>query len=123
MENTFGSFHLGGKTHVVPMEMHKEIRAKIFKEFNALENSQNSFAVFEGGKTLMRHDTDHEIEFRQESFFQYLFGVKESNWYDPLFFSFLCLSNRYGVLDFTAQKTYLFIERLPESYAWWMGKV
>lgn len=88
--------------------MHKEIRDRVFKEFAPL-GLKNACAFFQGGKALTRNDTDHELLFRQESYFQYLFGVKESNW--------------YGVLDFERQKTYLFIERLPDSFATWMGKI
>jgi Xaa-Pro dipeptidase len=80
MENQFGCFHLGGKTHSVAMSMHKEIRDRLFKEIAALD-LKNACAVFQGGKALTRNDTDHELLFRQESYFQYLFGVKEANWY------------------------------------------
>jgi hypothetical protein len=61
------------------MSMHKEIRERVFKEFASL-GLKDACAVFQGGKALTRNDTDHELSFRQESYFQYLFGVKESNW-------------------------------------------
>lgn len=80
MENQFGYFNLGAHTHLVPMSMHKEIRDRVFQEFTPL-GLKNACAVFQGGKSLTRNDTDHELLFRQESYFQYLFGVKESNWY------------------------------------------
>jgi Xaa-Pro dipeptidase len=47
--------------------------------------------------------------FRQESFFQYLFGVKEPDW--------------YGVIDVDTKRTTLFVPRLPATYAVWMGKI
>lgn len=76
MDNQFGFFSLGNQTHVVPMEMHLENRMKIFSKISL----PNSCVVLEGGKQLTRHDTDHEPLFRQESYFHYLFGVKEANW-------------------------------------------
>ncbi len=57
----------------------------------------------------MRNDTDHEPLFRQESFFQYLFGVKEPD----------C----YGTIDAKTGKSTLFVPRLPEHYATWMGAI
>lgn len=80
----------------------------------------------EGGKSETRHDTDHEPVrpnlfaclwvccafigqlFRQESYFQYLFGVRHAD----------C----YGFIHVDTGKSYLFVPRLPESYAVWMGR-
>ena len=47
--------------------------------------------------------------FRQESFFHYLFGVTEADF---------C-----GAIDLAEKKAILFIPRLPEAYAVWMGAV
>ena len=46
---------------------------------------------------------------RQESYFHYLFGVQEED----------C----FGALDFQTGLSYLFIPRLPDSYAVWMGAI
>lgn len=45
--------------------------------------------------------------FRQESYFHYLFGVEMEN----------CL----GAVDLQTGQSYLFVPRLPDSYAVWMG--
>lgn len=41
------------------------------------DETQNSVIVLEGGVDKMRDDTDHELDFRQESFFNWTFGVEE----------------------------------------------
>lgn len=46
---------------------------------------------------------------RQESYFHYLFGVQEED----------CL----GAVDLQTDRSYLFIPRLPDSYAVWMGPI
>lgn len=52
---------------------------------------------------------DHEDLFRQESSFQYLFGVKEAGCYATI-------ETKTGV-------TTLYVPRLPEVYAVWMGEI
>lgn len=100
------SFQMGPNTFSVSMKMHKENRDKIYHKIG----QQDSCAILlQGGLQTTRYWTDHEPLFRQESYFQYLFGAKESG----------C----YGAIDLKTNKSYLFIERLPESYAVWMGKI
>lgn len=56
------------------------------------------------------YDTDITIDvFRQESYFQYLFGVQEPGF--------------YGTIRVSDGLTTLFAPRLPEEYAVWMGKL
>eukprot|EP00898_Chlorokybus_atmophyticus_P006858 jgi/Chlat1/7173/Chrsp57S06838 len=106
---------MGLETHVVPMSMHAEHRAKLRKALleaiHAQDNGSQGSAVvlLQGGQQLTRHETDHEPLFRQESFFAYLFGVSEADF--------------YGVLDLTTGRTFLFIPRLPSQYAVWMGAI
>lgn len=57
----------------------------------------------------MRHDTDHENLFRQESYFHWAFGVEEPD----------C----FGAICVTTGKSILFVPRLGVEYAVWMGKV
>ena len=66
-------------------------------------------ALLEGGKQRMRHDTDHEQLFRQESFFAWLFGVTEAGF--------------YGSVDLRSGRATLFMPRLPREYATWMGRI
>jgi len=47
---------------------------------------------------------------RQEAFFQYMFGVND-------------LEGCLGALDLRTTRSFLFVPRLPESYAVWMGHI
>lgn len=46
---------------------------------------------------------------RQESFFHYLFGVEEEDY--------------FGAIDLRTQQTILFMPRLPQAYSVWMGHI
>jgi hypothetical protein len=121
-----GSFFcMGEGTHRVPMLLHKVNRDRLFDKFQGtvwlytlitkshiftflkLNIKQEGIVLVQGGKQKVRYNTDHEPLFRQESFFQWLFGVMEAD----------C----YGILDLSAKKSILLVPRLPESYAVWMG--
>ena len=65
--------------------------------------------LLRGGASETRHETDHELLFRQESFFHWAFGVREPD----------CL----GVLSLSTGTATLLIPRLPESYAVVMGAI
>lgn len=103
-------FSRGPNTYQVPMSMHAEQRERILKRFDEL-GIKDGIILLQGGKssTYLRDDTDHEDIFRQESFFHYLFGVKEPDCYGAIL-----VKNRQSVL---------FIPRLPDSYKIWMGRV
>jgi Xaa-Pro dipeptidase len=47
--------------------------------------------------------------FSQEPYFQWMFGVKESHF--------------YGVVEVATAKALLFMPRLPEDFAVWMGRL
>ncbi|KAI8120324.1 hypothetical protein FF38_13435 [Lucilia cuprina] len=104
------TFQMGPETHAVPMSLFRKNREKVC---NALRESQavekGSFVLLEGGKDVSFNDTDINYNFRQESYFQYLFGVKEPD----------C----YGVLNVESGESVLFVPRLPEEYATWMGRL
>jgi len=89
--------------------MHAVHRKKLVEKLIGANAASNSVVLIQGGKFKNRYSSDNEPIFRQEPYFQYLFGVKE-----PDFF---------GMIDIHNNKSYLFIPRLPESYAWWMGKI
>ena len=76
---------------------------------NKLETYQSTVIIIPGGKSETMYDTDRDLLFRQESNFQWLFGVKEPD----------C----FGMIDLEKNKSYLFIPRLSESYAVWMGPI
>ena len=67
--------------------------------------------LLQGADGKCRDDTDHEILFRQESNFAYLFGVKEAG------------PGVYGTIDLDTGKTTLYFPCLPAEYAVWMGAV
>ena len=69
------TFHLGLGTFRVPMAMHAANRAKLAELMGA---DARGVALLMGGEQTTRYDTDHEPVFRQESYFQYLFGVSEA---------------------------------------------
>jgi len=72
-------------------------------------NVSNGVIFLKGGITTYHHDTDKENLFRQESNFQYLFGVSEPD----------C----YGAIDVASGKTILFVPRLDPEYAVWLGEI
>mmetsp|Transcript_27804 Transcript_27804/g.43144 ORF Transcript_27804/g.43144 Transcript_27804/m.43144 type:complete len:534 (+) Transcript_27804:243-1844(+) len=107
-------FHLGLNTYKVPTDFHANNRAKILNKISQQSertNSKNSKAIIllKGGTNPERNDTDHEPIFRQESYFHYLFGVKEPDF--------------WGAIDVESGRTTLFAPRLPPEYATVMGKI
>jgi len=100
-------FTMGLKTHTIPMSMYSDNRAKLISLIQ--ETEELGVALFKGAATEERHDSDRELIVRQESYFAYLFGVTEPDF--------------YGALDLRSGHTTLFIPRLPAEYAVWMGKI
>jgi Xaa-Pro dipeptidase len=102
---------MGLNTYSVPMSMFATNRGAM--EANLRKAGvQEGVVLLKGGEATNRYDTDHENLFRQESYFHYLFGVKE-----PGFFGAVTLKAGGGV---TAT---LYCPRLPAEYAVWMGKI
>jgi len=97
----------------VPMELHFTNREKLLQSLrHHLSHSSrplHGFVLLQGGEEQTRHDTDHTELFRQESYFAYLFGVRE-----PSF---------YGAIDIATGKSILFAPRLPADYAVWLGEI
>ncbi|KAH8406466.1 hypothetical protein KR215_001577 [Drosophila sulfurigaster] len=108
-----------GSCHAVPMTLFKNNRDKVTKA--VLSNLQESLKfeagslqlLLEGGKDKSLYNTDVDYVFRQESYFQYLFGVKEPG----------C----WGILNIDVKsstlRSVLFVPRLPELYETWMGQL
>eukprot|EP01043_Picozoa_sp_COSAG02_P015378 COSAG02_NODE_655_length_18811_cov_23.089515_1_plen_499_part_10 len=100
----------GEGTLPVSMGLHAKNRARLLEQFKSAKDvPANAFIVLEGGHSATRYDSDHEPVFRQESFFHWAFGVMEPD----------CTA----VVDIDASTSVLFIPRLPEQYAVWMGKI
>nr|GLL20651.1 xaa-Pro dipeptidase [Ipomoea trifida] len=97
----------------VPMELHAVNRDKLLNSLRAHLSSSSrpsqGFVLLEGGKEQTRYCTDHEELFRQESYFAYLFGVKEPGF--------------YGAIDVASGESVLFAPRLPAAYAVWLGEI
>eukprot|EP01111_Echinosteliopsis_oligospora_P013457 TRINITY_DN4832_c0_g1_i1.p1 TRINITY_DN4832_c0_g1~~TRINITY_DN4832_c0_g1_i1.p1 ORF type:complete len:487 (-),score=129.39 TRINITY_DN4832_c0_g1_i1:19-1479(-) len=109
-QSASGYYWQGNDTLKIPYTMHKENRDRLLQDFNkGPEVPQNSFILLEGGKSETRYDTDADRLFRQESFFQWTFGVNEPDF--------------YGAIDIHAKKSILFVPRLPAEYAVWLGAI
>ncbi|XP_078439353.1 metallopeptidase M24 family protein isoform X2 [Wolffia australiana] len=97
----------------VSMELHTHNRRKLLRclRQRLLDSSRSihGFVLLQGGEEQNRFCTDHTILFRQESYFAYLFGVKEPGF--------------YGAIDIASGRSILFAPRLPEEYAVWLGKI
>jgi Xaa-Pro dipeptidase len=97
------------KTLAVNTNLHKISRDKLCVYFTTQKSIESGLIILEGGDQQAFYDTDGEPVFRQDSWFQYLFGVKE-----PGFF---------GAIEISTQKSFLFIPKLPEEYQMWCGKI
>ena len=102
-----GVFQVGkGKTLAIPMEIHASSRAKLAGLMKS-RDCPDGFVLLQGGDEQCQYDSDTEPVFRQDSWFNYLFGVKEPG--------------MYGVVDIATGKSTLFIPRLDEEYKIWCG--
>eukprot|EP00249_Psilotum_nudum_P008075 c21027_g1_i1 orf=409-1881(-) len=97
----------------VPMALHLHNRNKLLLALrDRLEVEKRpvcGFVFLQGGEEQTRYCTDHFILFRQESYFAYLFGVRE-----PGFF---------GALDVATGRAILFMPRLEPDYEIWCGRI
>jgi Xaa-Pro dipeptidase len=105
------TFQLGKgqkKTLAIPMTLHAAARQKLTDSF-ADRGMHAGICLLKGGDERYQYDSDTELLFRQDSWFHYLFGVKEPN--------------MYGALSLRDKKATLFIPRLPNDYEIWCGKI
>lgn len=100
-------FQKGPNTLAIPMTVHRSARKKTIDMMKA--KGASGIILLKGGVQLNQYDTDIEPVFRQDSWFNYLFGVKE-----PEF---------YGAIDLTTGQSTLFMPRLPEVYMIVMGSI
>lgn len=98
--------------HVIPLELFEENRKRLAQrlidKYPSLKSSR-SVVCLQGGKSQNLYDTDVEPVFRQEAYFYWAFGAIEPDW--------------YGCIDLDSGRSSLFIPRLPQEYATWMGKI
>lgn len=102
-------FHLGNDTFQVPLALHTLNRKRLVENLREKSVPDRSYVILQGGESKTQHSSDKELLFRQESYFHWLFGVKEPDF--------------YGAIDVATGLSILFIPRLPESYVIWMGKI
>lgn len=106
-------FNMGANTLTVSMTLHATNRRRLCDKLaqadSQLAAKPGTFVVLEGGKSTNRYCTDTENLFRQESYFHWAFGVLEPE----------C----YGAIQVSTGKSVIFMPRLPDSYAVWMGEL
>lgn len=93
----------------VPIGMHVENREKLIHRLRAIHAAATGFVLVQGGQTVEQYDTDHELVFRQESNFQYLFGIPEP---DSL-----------GGIDIATGKAFFFAPKRDPAWAVWCGEM
>ncbi|XP_052145113.1 uncharacterized protein LOC127764295 [Oryza glaberrima] len=97
----------------VPMELHAGNRDRLVAALRAHLSASGrplrGLVLLQGGEEQTRYCTDHLELFRQESYFAYLFGVREPGF--------------YGAIDIASGQSILFSPRLPADYAVWMGEI
>nr|CAA75231.1 prolidase [Suberites domuncula] len=109
-QSTGASFSLGENTLTIPLELFATNRRRLCEKLKASESgSKGAIVVLQGGESMTRYCSDTEEVFRQESYFHWVFGVCEPD----------CL----GILEVDTGKATVFIPRLPEDYATWMGQI
>ena len=92
----------------VDLGMHALHRATLVQKLRE-SGVAAGLVVLEGGQTGLRHDTDHEIEFRQESFFQWAFGVKEPDF--------------NGTIDVATGRSTLYVPKRSDAWRIIMGTI
>lgn len=103
------AFCLGDDTLRISVELHSLNRKRLCDSLQKVSNFKNGVIVLQGGESCTRYCSDVEPVFRQESYFHWAFGVLEPD----------C----YGAIEVNTKRSYLFVVKLPESYAVWMGKL
>eukprot|EP00434_Breviolum_minutum_P002366 symbB.v1.2.002090.t1/scaffold109.1/size325261/8 len=102
-------FSMGEGTLQVPMAMHAAHRKKLCEVLRAKGLASDAVILLQGGEEISVYDTDTNWDFKQESNFQYLFGVKE-----PGCYAALRVGDAHGVLC---------IPRMDRIYEAWCGPV
>ncbi|XP_063048977.1 xaa-Pro dipeptidase [Engraulis encrasicolus] len=103
-------YWLGKDTLRVSAALFAENRRRLLAALKNADGVQaKAVVVLQGGEQKQRYCTDTEPVFRQESFFHWAFGVTESD----------C----YGAVMVPSGRSLLFVPKLPDSYATWMGEI
>ncbi|XP_076808730.1 xaa-Pro dipeptidase-like [Clavelina lepadiformis] len=99
-----------GNTYPVPMSLFANNRERLCEVLRKEKDlPKNAIILLQGGEQEQQHSSDRDILFRQESYFQWCFGVTEGD----------C----YAAIEVESGKATLFIPKLPKSYQVWMGTI
>lgn len=105
----------GEHTHKISMKMYRNNRNRVaqsLRDTGLIKSTNSTYVILQGGTedAYGFYDTDTTTTtFRQESYFQYLFGVSEPDF--------------YGAMRVSDGHTILFAPRLDKEYEVWMGKI
>jgi len=103
-------YSLGEHTLKVPTALFQLNRKRLVERLRTNRKvNTNSFVVLQGGEESTRYCSDVGPVFRQESYFHWAFGVLEPD----------C----YGAIRVGDGRSYLFVPKLPDEYAVWLGKI
>ncbi|XP_017783851.1 PREDICTED: xaa-Pro dipeptidase [Nicrophorus vespilloides] len=98
---------MGQGTCEVPLELYALNRRRLCDRLKE-KNVGDAIVLLQGGEEVPFYDTDVTYNvFRQESYFMWTFGVLDAG----------C----FGAVVIKTGKSLLFVPRLPDSYAVWMG--
>ena len=106
--HTLSIFSRGADSLRIDLSMHSAHREALVNEMVRLPKMADAIVLAGGGEQSV-YDSDTVWDFKQESNFQYLFGVKEPG----------C----YGLITLNPVSSILFIPRLPKEYAQWLGQI
>ena len=103
-------YSVGKETHKLQMQMFADNRQKLVARLKKDHPDISSGLIFlMGGKQPCRYSSDTDIVFRQESFFQWAFGVRDAD--------------IYGVIDVANGEATLIIPKYPSEYVVWFGEI
>lgn len=68
----------------IDMSLHADNRARLAAKLRAAGVAPDAVVLLQGGETDLRHETDHEVLFRQESSFHWAFGVREPDFFGTI---------------------------------------
>ncbi|XP_014245046.1 xaa-Pro dipeptidase [Cimex lectularius] len=107
MTEAMGNYTITKNAPPVSMETFRINRERLYEKMKSVE--PQGFILLKGGEAVNVYNTDVEYTFKQEPFFHWAFGVRH-----PSYWGAICLKTN---------TSYLFMPRLPESYAIWMGEL
>jgi len=109
-----GFYSMGAWTHPVPISLFAENRRRLCEALKAsgkLPAGQNVVLLQGGGDQGICDGDSSDVgpNFKQEGYFHWTFGALEPD----------C----YGALDVANGRSALFVPKLPQEYAVWMGEI